>query len=383
MNTKKYSYLTMFGHLCSDINQGALPAILPFLVLHNGFNYTAVASLVFATNLTSALVQPLFGYLGDKVGKPWFMALGVFLAGAGLSCVGFLENYWEVFFAVAVSGLGVALFHPEGGRIANFVAGKEKAKGMSIFAVGGNIGFAIGPIIASGAIAIWGMKGTAVLIIPASVCAIVILSQNKVLITFSKKHKTELLTSEEKDNWRAFNLLMVVQCSRAIIYYALTTFIPLFCVVVLMQTEAFSVSMISLFAVVGAFATLAGGRIADRYGLKKLICATSTAIVPLIVLFALSKNIEIAIILIGCMAVGIDLAYSSTIVLGQKFLPNHIGMAAGISLGVAISVGGMATPILGLIGDNYGLEATLLCVAALSVIGAIFSYIIPKPANDK
>ena len=93
---KLANYLTMVGHLCSDINQGALSAVLPFLVVAHGFSYAAVAMLVFAANLASAVIQPLFGWIGDRRPCPWFMAAGIFLAGLGICGIGFLEDYWAI-----------------------------------------------------------------------------------------------------------------------------------------------------------------------------------------------------------------------------------------------------------------------------------------------
>lgn len=140
---KLVNYLCMTGHICADINQGALSATLPFLVMYDGYSYTAVAGLVFAANIASAVIQPLFGAIGDHRACPWFMALGVFLAGLGMCGIGFFDAYWTVLASAMVSGIGVAMFHPEGGRLSNLAAGVRKANGMSIFAVGGNIGFLI------------------------------------------------------------------------------------------------------------------------------------------------------------------------------------------------------------------------------------------------
>lgn len=150
---KAANYLTSLGHICSDINQGALSATLPFLMIaHPDYNYLSVTMLIFAANIASAVVQPLFGYIGDKRPTPWLMALGVFLAGLGMFGIGYVDGYWLVVASAMLSGIGVAMFHPEGGRLANLAAGARKANGMSIFAVGGNIGFFLGPIIAASAL---------------------------------------------------------------------------------------------------------------------------------------------------------------------------------------------------------------------------------------
>ena len=149
---RRYSYLMMIAHLCDDLNQGALVAVIPFLVLHNGYSYAEVTALLLASNAASAIIQPLFGWLGDKKPRPWLMAAGIFLAGIGMAGVGVLPNYPLIMASAMLSGIGVAMFHPEGGRLGNLTAGEQKGKGMSIFAVGGKLGFTFGPLVATAAI---------------------------------------------------------------------------------------------------------------------------------------------------------------------------------------------------------------------------------------
>ena len=96
---KLANYLTMLGHLCADINQGALSAILPFLVVGAGYSYLEATMLLFASNIASGIIQPLFGWLGDRHPCPRFMALGVFLAGLGMA--GDAVGLTPVFFIMA------------------------------------------------------------------------------------------------------------------------------------------------------------------------------------------------------------------------------------------------------------------------------------------
>ncbi|MDR2109480.1 MAG: MFS transporter, partial [Coriobacteriales bacterium] len=149
MKSQLHSYLIMLGHLCTDINQGGLPAMLPFLIVAYDLSYASAAALVFASNIVSSVIQPLFGYLGDKLDRPWFMSLGIFLAGLGIALLGLVQDYWLLFACAMLSGIGVALFHPEGGKLANLIAGEKKGTSISNFSVGGNLGFSIGPILAA------------------------------------------------------------------------------------------------------------------------------------------------------------------------------------------------------------------------------------------
>ena len=146
------------GHLVTDINQGALPALLPFFIAAHDLSYAAAAGIVFAANMTSSIVQPLFGLSADRFSKPWLLSAGLMLAGMGLALSGLVKDYHWIMFLAIISGIGIAAYHPEAARLVAFAAGARKGTAMSLFGVGGTIGFAIGPIIATAALLQWGLK---------------------------------------------------------------------------------------------------------------------------------------------------------------------------------------------------------------------------------
>ena len=362
------NYLTMLGHACSDINQGALSAILPFLVAYSGYSYFQVAMLIFAANIASAVIQPLFGWIGDKRPCPWFMALGVFLAGLGMFGVGHLPSYELIVASAMVSGIGVALFHPEGGRLANLAAGKRKAGGMSIFAVGGNIGFFVGPILVATFVGMFGLAGTLVFLVPAALCAVVLLAFNKRFVKLGKAAKAEEAGSQHTDDWKRFGLLMSALSLRSVIYYGLTAFIPLFVMNVLGQDEAVSSLMISLFAVFGALATLFSGRVSERFGAHRTVVVGFAFTAIFILVLTYSKSLAIAAVMTVLLAIAFDVLYPTAVALGMSYVPHHLGMASGLSYGIAVCAGGIAEPFLGMMGDAVGLEPVLvaLAIAALA-----------------
>lgn len=373
-----YSYLMMVAHLCDDLNQGALVAVIPFLVLHNGYSYAEVTALLLASNAASAIIQPLFGWLGDKKPRPWLMALGIFLAGIGMAGVGVLPNYPLIMASAMLSGIGVAMFHPEGGRLGNLTAGEQKGKGMSIFAVGGKLGFTFGPLVATAAITIWGLPGTLIFIIPSTLCAAVLLSQNKALLDFSNPDKGSSADNLYKDNWVGFGFVMGAISCRSIMYYAFLSFIPLFLVYNLGQEEAFASSVISLFALVCAVGTIASGWAGQALGAKKLIIVSYACVAVEVIIFAFNGSLIIALFLIALLALTCDISYPSAVAMGQSFVPHHLGMASGLSFGVMVCIGGLMTPVFGLIGDYFGLQVVMLCVTAIAILGIAITLFIPK-----
>lgn len=375
---RRYSYLMMIAHLCDDLNQGALVAVIPFLVLHNGYSYAEVTALLLASNAASAIIQPLFGWLGDKKPRPWLMATGIFLAGVGMAGVGVLPNYPLIMASAMLSGIGVAMFHPEGGRLGNLTAGEQKGKGMSIFAVGGKLGFTFGPLVATAAITLWGLPGTLIFIIPSTLCAAILLSQNKALLSYSNPDKQSSDESLYQDNWVGFGFVMGAISCRSIMYYAFLSFIPLFLVYNLGQEEAFASSVISLFALVCAVGTIASGWAGQLLGAKKLIIVSYACVAIEVVIFAFNGSLIVALILIAFLALTCDISYPSAVAMGQSFVPHHLGMASGLSFGVMVCIGGLMTPVFGLIGDYFGLQVVMLCVTAIALLGIIITLFIPK-----
>lgn len=378
---KNYKYLLMLGHLFTDINQGALPAILPFLIATRNLGYASAATLILASSLVSSVVQPLFGYLGDKFSYPWIMSVGVALAGTGIAMIGFCESYWSICLAAALSGLGVALFHPEGGKIANLVSGEKKGAGISVFAVGGNLGFALGPIIASVALTFWGLKGTVIFLVPTyAMAGFILLTLPKLgsITAGSGIAKASENTYTTPDDWGAFTRVTSVVICRSIVSYGLTTFIPLYFIGVFMQTKADANMNLTIFSMAGAVATLLGGRIADRFGFRRMIYSSFFLLVPCLLILVQCRSSLAAATMVVLIALALSGPYSSMIAMGQSFLPNHIGFASGISLGLTVSVGGVFAPVIGKIGDTYGIMSAMYTIVGVAFLALLLTLLLPK-----
>ncbi|MDR1013481.1 MAG: MFS transporter [Coriobacteriales bacterium] len=388
MKSHFHSYLLTFGHICTDISQGALPALLPFLVLQHGFSYAAAAALVLASSIVSTVIQPLFGWLGDRLDRPWFMGVGVLMAGCGIALIGFVDSYWLMFASASFCGVGVALFHPEGGKLANVVAGSEKGAGIANFSVGGNIGFALGPALAAFALAAFGMRGTALFLVPAVLAAVVLLSQTRAYTAFGAEEAARRQAAgqgQERDDWPGFLKLTSVNTLRSIVGTGLLVFVPLYWVAVLGQPQELAALMLTFYSATGAVATFFGGRIADKVGFKRMILLSFCISAPLLGLFVLNSNPLVATVLILLVSLSHGMAYSPLIALGQSYLPNRLGLASGISLGVVVSVGGMASPAIGLVGDNFGLTLSMALICAVSFLAAALSLLVlrhRRPPED-
>ncbi len=172
------------GHLGTDFAGGALPALLPFFTERFSLSYTLAAVAILASATSSSVVQPLFGLWSDRRGAPWLLPAGVAVAGIGIALAAVAPSYWLVLLLVVVSGLGVAAYHPEGSKFAAYASGEKRASGMSAFSIGGNIGYALGPIVTTPLVIWFGLRGGLLLALPCLAIAVALLVLLPFLGTF-------------------------------------------------------------------------------------------------------------------------------------------------------------------------------------------------------
>ena len=173
------------GHGATDFANGALPALLPFFVDRFSLSYTLAAALILASAASSSLIQPLFGAWSDRRGALWLLPAGVAVAGIGIALAAAAPSYWLVCVLVVVSGLGVAAYHPEGSKFAAYASGRKRASGMSLFSVGGNLGFALGPTVTTPLVLAFGLTGGLLLAAPVLAVAAVLLLAVPYLASFA------------------------------------------------------------------------------------------------------------------------------------------------------------------------------------------------------
>ncbi|CAN5549528.1 MFS transporter [soil metagenome] len=374
------------GHMFTDVNQGAVAALLPFLVAERGISLAAAGALILASTVSSSIVQPIFGVFSDKRPLPILMPLGVLLAGIGISLAGVAPSYTLIFLSVVLSGIGVAAFHPESARFANYVSGSRRARGMSFFSVGGNAGFALGPILTTPLVLIFGLSGTLFLIIPAALMAAVLMYELPRLLTFSPEQISEREDGETPiehapPQWRPFATMVAVVSLRSFFYFGLVSFTAAYFVQVLDRSAAWGNTALTVMLASGAVGTLILGSLADRVGRRTVLAASMLALGPLVFAFTLSGPVLGTVLLafIGAAVIG---TFGVTVVMGQEYLPGRIGLAAGVTMGLSIGLGGLGAPVLGLVADTYSLTTMMLVIAAMPVIGLALTLTLPGKARE-
>ena len=364
------------GHLATDFANGALPALLPFLKDRFSLSYTAVGGLVLASQASSSLIQPLFGLWSDRRGAMWLLPAGVALAGIGIALAADAPSYWLVVLLVLVSGVGVAAFHPEGSKFAGFVSGRKRASGMAWFSIGGNLGYALGPVATTAVVASLDLRGGLLLAIPSLVVAATIVVSSPYLRGFAPE-PTAARARAGADDPAAMKLLLGVIALRSVAWFGLITFVPLW-EVSLGHSKSHGNHLLALMLFAGGVGTLLLGPLADRLGRRPVLLGSVVATGPLVLVFILVGGVPgaVALALIGACVVG---TFGVTMVMGQEYMPRHVGTASGLVIGLSVGLGGVAAVALGRLADSTSLRTALFVAAAAPMLAIVLAALLPSP----
>ena len=370
------------GHLATDFASGSVPALLPFFAVKFDLSYTLTAVLMLAALISSSLMQPLFGLWSDRRGALWLLPGGIAVAGLGTGLAAIAPSYGLVLALVFVAGLGIAAFHPEGAKTAVFASGPKRASGMSLFNIGGNSGYALGPIVVTPLVLWLGLGAGGILAaVPILVGAALVLAVLPYLARLHPEPGSRSGSGEERDDVRAMVILGGVIGLRSVAWFGLLTFVPLW-IVSLGHSPADGNRMLSLMLVAGAVGTLLLGPLADRVGLRRTLVVSQAVLAPMVVVFVLAGGVigALALIIVGICVVG---TFGITMVLSQLYLPRHVGMASGLSIGLAMGLGGIAAVALGGVADAVDLRTALIASAFAPLAGAGLCLMLPAPRPSR
>ncbi|MGB6064624.1 MAG: MFS transporter [Desulfomonilaceae bacterium] len=372
------------GHLVTDIYQGALPAVLPFLKVKLAISYTMTGVIMMAANFTSSIIQPVFGYWSDKKEKMFLLPLGSFLAGAGMSLLSVPHSYLLVLFLVVVSGLGVAAYHPEGYKTAHFFTGDRMATGMSVFSVGGNLGFALGPIISLSIITYLGFSFFPLMVIFSLIFVTMLLYKWNSLArkkpVMALRAKT--LEAARKGAYASLFLIIATVVMRSWTQIGLMTYIPFYYIDILKGEPLYAGTLVSALLMGGVVGTIVGSIIADRIGHKTYLIFSMILTSLLFPLIFVAHDFMLFVTL-GVFGMVLISTFTVTIVMAQQLLPNNLGIASGLMVGFAIGTGGLGVTILGMIADHFGVLNALKSIVVLPVAGLLFSLPIKCPGDER
>jgi FSR family fosmidomycin resistance protein-like MFS transporter len=372
--------LLALGHMVIDINQGSFPVILPFLKDALNLSYAATGVIVLTANITSSLIQPIFGYLADQTARRWLLPLSVLLSSVGLAFTGLAPSYGAVLALVMITGFGVAAYHPEGYRTATAVAGARKATGVSIFSTGGNIGIALGPPILTALLTGFGLVGSLGMLVPGLLAAILLtaalpaLSAPPPAVAVARANAAGARTMVG-----AMSLLILMVAIRSWTQLGFTTFMPFYWKDVLHGDPRLVGTLLAVFLGAGVVGTLAAGPVADRVGVRRYVVSVFLLATPIAVGFLFVSGVALVFVMLALLGFVLVSTFTVSVVLGQAYLPRNPGMASGLIVGFAIGAGGLGATVLGWVADHWGLTTTLAISASMPLAGFVVALFLPDP----
>lgn len=376
-NKTAYSVLFIIGisHLLNDSLQAVVPAMFPILENTMSLSYTQLGMIAFALNIVASVMQPFVGWYTDKKPIPYALPLGLTSSLAGMVLLALSPSYPVILLSVILIGIGSAVFHPEGSRVAFMAGGPKRGLSQSIYQVGGNAGQALAPLITAVVLIPFGQKG-ALWFAPVAFAAVLLLTYiarwySDRLIDFRPK-KTKVNTSGRTANKKAIGaalfLILFLIFARSWYISSITNFYSFY----LMGQYSFSMStaqiFIFAFLAAGALGTFFGGPLADRFGRKKVILVSLVGSAPVTILLPFVNSIASFILLLLSGFI-IMTSFSVTVVYAQELVPGKIGTMAGLTVGLAFGMGAIGSVALGSIADLIGIASMIRMVGFLPLLG--------------
>ncbi|MFG3701672.1 MFS transporter [Micromonospora sp. NPDC047620] len=370
--------LLSVGHACVDVYQGAVASLVPYFIAERQYGYAAASGIVLAASLLSSVAQPLFGALTDRRRSPWLLPVSTVLGGLGIALSGIGGSYALTLLFVAVSGIGVAAYHPESARLAR-IASRGSHAAMGWFALGGNLGFAAAPVLVALVVAHGGLRLTPLLVLPALVGSALCLPVLRALGDHGRVGGGASTPTGTDDRASFVRLSLAVVC-RSILFVGLSTFVSVYAE--LRTGGGRSAGALALFVLYlgGAVGTVLGGKLAGRWGrvtvarwsyLGTVAATAGVVFVPGPALY----------LFVALTSMGLAIPFSLQVTLGQDYLPTRVGTASGITLGLAVSIGGLASPLIGSVADATSLQAALAPLPALPALAWMLFRALPEPAS--
>lgn len=373
-----------FGHFLNDSMQAVVPALFPILEKTMNLSYMQVGWIAFALNMTSSIMQPVFGMYSDKKPSPFLLPLGMFSSMLGMIGLAFAPNFIVVIISVLFIGLGSAVFHPEGARVAYMAAGAKRGLAQAIYQVGGNTGNSLAPIFTALIFVPFGQIGSLGFTAFAAVGIIL-------LIFVSNWYKNELATGAVRRKKRAAleaeNAIVSTHIKFVIILLVFLTFVRSwygagignFYQFYLIEHYGLSIKnaqyFVFAFMIAGVLGTFFGGPLADRFGKKNIIVFSMLGSAPLALLLP-HVSLVWVVPLFLCIGFISSSSFSVIVVYAQELVPGKVGMVSGLIVGLAFGLGALGAVVLGKLADIYSLQFIMILCSCLPLIG-LTSWLLP------
>ncbi|GEJ59247.1 fosmidomycin resistance protein [Anaeromyxobacter diazotrophicus] len=366
-----------FCHLLNDMLQSAIPSAYPIFKGAYHLDFGQIGVITLTSQFTASLLQPVVGMYTDRRPLPYSLAIGMCFTLAGLLLLAVAPSYPFVLAAVACVGVGSAVFHPESSRVARMASGGRHGLAQSFFQVGGNVGSAVGPLLAAFVILPFGQHSIALFSLGAAAAILVLLGVGRWYAgrrAQGGRAAGEGARLPRRRVLAAVAVLVALVFSKYFYLASLNSYYTFF----LIQRFHLSVreAQLQLFLFLGAVAvgTLAGGPIGDRIGRRYVIWGSILGVLPFTLALPYA-NRSLTTVLTVVIGLVLSSAFSAIVVYAQELMPGRVGAVAGLFFGVAFGVGGVGAALLGEVADRHGIEFVYRVCSFLPAIGLLTAFL--------
>jgi len=368
----------MLGHFTNDMFAGVLAIMFPVLKLRFGLSNAEIGLATLAYTVCSSFSQPLFGHLADRHGRRWYAPLAVLWGSMFVSLYGWAPTFPLLLGCAAMAGMASGAFHPIGASNAAAVTEPGYRNGaMSLYTVAGTSGYALGPLVTSALLTMFGPPGTGFLVVPGIIASTLLLSQMGIVMrSRAARAAATAHITHARAAWGPVARIVGVTMFRAWIFTGILQFTPLW-FDSLGYGRGFYGPLTTIIILAGAVGTLFGGALADRIGQKQVVVSSLVMTIPAILLYAAAPGPHSLVtgFIFGFFA---DASLSVTLVMAQNLVPGRVGVATGVILGLGFITGGVGMPITGAIADRFGIQTALLLLSVLAAAASLLALTIPS-----
>jgi FSR family fosmidomycin resistance protein-like MFS transporter len=371
-------------HLLNDSMQAVVPAMFAILEESLHLSYTQVGWILFSLNMTSSVMQPFVGSYTDRNPSPYLLPAGMGLSMTGMVGLAYSPNFWFVLLSVMFIGLGSAIFHPEGSRIVYLAAGRRRGFSQSVYQVGGNTGSSLAPLMTVYIFAPLGQRGAiwGTLFAGLAITILLILAPwyKRTLAAWeAQREQRRAVAGPGSTLWTesshprvafAMGLLIFIVFARSWYTASISGFYQFLLKQDYGLTTAQAQIPVFLFLAAGVAGTFCGGLIADRFGMKNTIVFSIVGGAPLALILPYLPLgwIYPVLSLLGFILLS---GFSVTVVYAQHLMPSKVGMASGLTTGLAFGMGAIGAVALGKASDVFGLTDVLNVCSYIPVVGLL------------
>ncbi|MFF0503476.1 MFS transporter [Streptomyces fimicarius] len=366
------------GHACVDVYQGCVAALVPFFIAERAYSLAVASGIVLAASLLSSVAQPVFGVLTDRWAMPWLLPVSTLLGGAGIALSGLSGSYPLTLAFVALSGIGVAAYHPESARVAR-IAARGSHRAMGWFSMGGTVGFALAPLMVAAAMTAGGLRWTPLLVLPALAGAALCLPVVRVLHQRQATDGSGTTPAAGSDDVASFVKLSLAVVFRSIAFIGLSTFIALYARQRLGGGTAVGTAALTVLYLGSTVGSVLGGSLAARWD-RVVVARWSYLISAVAVAGVVWAPGPAFYLFVALTSAGLYVPFSLQVTLGQDYLPSRVGTASGITLGLTVSIGGLASPAVGSLADATSLRTALAPLVLMPLLSWLFFRTLPEPS---